>query len=177
MELHIPQYTKRFSLVTFLFGLTFLCNAQIKSSYSLGGLFFDQTKSIAFSGPLLVESKQCVNLFNGIEQFSVLKKGVFVSSCIVKPFNGSAFSINSYPNPFTDYFFVNLNSLAPIIINDKVILELINVDGVIVYSKSITRQELRNGIKIFTSKLPTGSYILGAKSNQLKSEFIKLIKL
>jgi hypothetical protein len=177
MEQHLQPLIKHFKIFALLFFVSTSSIAQIKMNYSMGGIQFEQSGKISFSGPILVDSKQCISVFNGVEQFTLFKSGTFVSGCSIKSDVGLKMKINSYPNPFSNYLNIYSDTYNPSLMDDKILIELTSSDGIKVISKYFNFSEVKAGIKLFTAPLLPGSYMLGIKSNQIKTEFIKLIKL
>ena len=177
MEQHSRPPLRHFNIVLLLVCISFYSTAQIKMSYSIGGAQFEQSGKTAFTGPLLVDSRQCINVFNGIEHLSIIKTGIFASTCKLKSEVNLIMNITSFPNPFNNYINIVAENYNQLLNNDKLLVELASSDGVIVVSKYFNFSQIKAGVKLFTSMLLPGPYVLVVKSKQTKTEFIKLIKL
>ena len=150
--------------------------AQIKSAYSIGSVGMTGSSMSIYSGPIVVSSKSCFAVNNGVIDFAIAKQGVFNSNCLVSsPIIPVTITYNSYPNPVASSFIIKANNVSATDVS-PVLLEFVAMDGRIISKQSTNMQTLSSGYSMSASQLSKGEYVIKVFSNNQPTSTLKIIK-
>ena len=145
--------------------------AQMGIAYSMGVLGGDLKWSTA-SGPLSVNTTNCIQISNGVAKFLTTNAGMFINECVVD-LNYSKVSIQVLPNPFVDAVYVTFKS--KIDKDNHFKISVFNNMGQLVKVENVYQDLFYTGYKVMLSNLPIGIYFIQINSSKV-NEIFKIIK-
>jgi hypothetical protein len=158
--------------LTILF--VFLClgaSAQIKISYSIGGIGGNM-KTTTYSNPLMISGENCFNVSNALNKFWGSNTGDFFINCVVNV-DFIKFSIKINPNPVINYATVKfINKLQN---ESKMRLTVFNNTGQPMKALDVTQEQFLSGYRLDMTSLPSGYYFIQISSTSLLQTF-KILK-
>ncbi len=155
----------------FCFLLCFTLSAQIKISYSIGGIGGNM-KSATYSNPLLISGENCFNISNSLNKFWGSNTGDFFTNCVVDV-DFVKFSIKINPNPVINYATVKfINKLQN---ENKMRLTVFNNSGQPMMAFDVSQEQFLAGYRLDMLSLPSGYYFIQVSSTSILQTF-KILK-
>ena len=145
--------------------------SQISIGYSIG-VFGENLKIDSYSNPLVVSSKSCIQVTNGVAKFLVSGKGLYLNACAVKE-TEIKLNILVAPNPATEYTVVKFGTKLQH--QERFNIQLFDGAGQLVQKHVTTQSQLLAGFKITTGNLAQGIYFIKVFSSTI-NEVVKIIK-
>ena len=145
--------------------------SQISIGYSIG-VFGENLKIDSYSNPLVVSSKSCIQVTNGVAKFFVSGKGLYLNACAVKE-TEIKLNILVAPNPATEYTVVKFGTKLQH--QERFNIQLFDGAGQLVQKHVTTQSQLLAGFKITTGNLAQGIYFIKVFSSTI-NEVVKIIK-
>lgn len=156
--------------ILFLF-CCFGLSAQIKISYSIGGIGGNM-KTTTYSNPLLISGENCFNVSNALNKFWGSNTGDFFINCVVDV-DFIKFSIKINPNPVINYATVKfINKLQN---ENKMRLTVFSNMGQPMLAFDVTQDQFLSGYRLDMSSLSSGYYFIQISSTSLLQTF-KILK-
>lgn len=158
-----------FTLFCFMFSL--VLNAQIKISYSIGGIGGNM-KTTTYSNPLLISGENCFNVSNALNKFWASNTGDFFTNCVVDV-DFIKFSIKINPNPVINYATVKfINKIQN---ESKMRLTIFNNVGQPMKAFDVLQDQFLAGYRLDMLSLPSGYYFIQISSTTILQTF-KILK-
>lgn len=159
-------------LITILFIFSFdLAKSQIAIGYSIGVLG-ENFKIDNYSNPLVITSKSCILVTNGVSKYFLSGKGIYLNACAEKE-TEIKLKIILAPNPATDY--TVLKFASEIFNQDRFSIQLFNSSGLLINNYVAKQSQLLAGFRITTNSLAQGIYFIKIFSTNI-NEVVKFIK-
>lgn len=158
-------------LTIFSLLICFALSAQIKISYSIGGIGGNM-KTTTYSNPILISGENCFNISNAINKFWASNTGEFFTNCVVDV-DFVKFSIKINPNPVINYATVKfINKIQN---ENKMRLTIFNNVGQPMKAFDVSQDQFLAGYKLDLSTLPSGYYFIQISSSTILQTF-KILK-
>ena len=158
-----------FTICCFVLSLTL--SAQIKISYSIGGIGGNMNTT-TYSNPILISGENCFNITNSINKFWASKTGDFFTNCVVDV-DFVKFSIKINPNPVINYATVKfINKIQN---ENKMRLSVYSNLGQPMKAYDVTQDQFLSGFRLDLSSLPSGYYFIQISSSTILQTF-KILK-
>jgi|LauGreDrversion4_1035100.scaffolds.fasta_scaffold05611_3 hypothetical protein len=165
------MYNLKNTLTILFFFLCLGASAQIKISYSIGGIGGNM-KTTTYSNPLLISGENCFNVSNALNKFWGSNTGDFFINCVVDV-DFIKFSIKINPNPVTNYATVKfINKLQN---ESKMRLTVFNNTGQPMKAFDVTQEQFLSGYRLDMTSLASGYYFIQISSTSLLQTF-KILK-
>lgn len=161
----------KFGLTIFSLLICFALSAQIKISYSIGGIGGNM-KTTTYSNPILISGENCFNVSNSINKFWGSNTGDFFINCVVDV-DFVKFSIKINPNPVINYATVKfINKVQN---ESKMRLTVFNNVGQPMKAFDVSQDQFLAGYKLDMLSLPSGYYFIQISSSSILQTF-KILK-
>ncbi len=161
----------KIGLTIFSLLICFALSAQIKLSYSIGGIGGNM-KTTTYSNPILISGENCFNISNAINKFWASNTGEFFTNCVVDV-DFVKFSIKINPNPVINYATVKfINKVQN---ESKMRLTVFNNVGQPMKAFDISQDQFLVGYKLDMLSLPSGYYFIQISSSSILQTF-KILK-
>lgn len=164
-------FNAKLGLILLCICLSLATNAQIKISYSIGGIGGNM-KTTTYSNPILISGEQCFNITNAINKFWASNTGEFFTNCVVDV-DFVKFSIKINPNPVINYATVKfINKVQN---ESKMRLTVFNNSGQPMKTLDVSQDQFLAGYKLDMLSLPSGYYFIQIASSSILQTF-KILK-
>lgn len=161
----------KFGFTIFSMMLCLALTAQIKISYSIGGIGGNM-KTTTYSNPILISGENCFNISNALNKFWASNTGDFFTNCVVDV-DFVKFSIKINPNPVINYATVKfINKIQN---ENKMRLTVFSNLGQPMKAFDVTQDQFLAGYRLDLSTLPSGYYFIQISSSTLLQAF-KILK-
>ena len=156
----------------------FSAQAQINIPYSIGSFGNTGGAATIFSGPVVLDGKECIYVANGVQNFSLNNRvGIFKSSCLVENMVTLSVDLFGYPNPAVNNYQLKLKNKTSYKDLTPIKIEINNIEGKSLLNLTTTIASLYAGLNLPIKQLVPGEYIIKAGIAPNKISTIKFLKI
>jgi hypothetical protein len=155
-----------------------LLEAQINVPYHIGSIGMMGSTGTVYSGPVVIDSKSCLMIKNGVNDFAMTQNAFFSLKCIIDPNVPVAvpvIQLIAFPNPVMTMCTIKLQNQSSIDVS-PVMLVFISSDGKVFDNITTSMKELSTGYTVNLSRMNTGIYTIKIMLNSQIISTLKIIK-